>query len=679
MGKKPFINKKEARHFQVVHRSQRDPKFHSDDATPYVLKPIVPSPNLLKKGGADHTQDDNDDLPEDVIDRGEYDDSDEYYSDEDYSDYSDEEHHEGQHQGEDGGNGVFDDLTDDEQGTPSSSDAKTVRTSRPPEQGADDDMEDSRAGRAALFGIFFDDREYDYLQHLKPMGAPGSVFMAAPERKQPQSSRTRGIKFHEDLPADAQASKTELDLDPLAMVSADGGIGLGVDLPEDLREVLYALEDDAYVEDDDRYFDNLAKEDLDEDLAELVLQAEEKKRKEDELPDVIDWTMAAKVRGMNLGGGAGSSDGEFEGSDSEDETEVSEEVLALRARNASKRKRINLNDDLESMSSMSSSILSRTSHLELLDDRFDQVERQYDDEELGAIEVEAPPEFSKEQAEYVESLLDEFLHKTHVTSHNTPYENLRVQGGGVGQYDVIREMMRTDEEGNPLPKIDLSKYAMEEVKPVDDADMPKLHIIEDKYENKWDCESIISTYSNLENHPTVISERGRARRKREQKAAAEAAAAAAAASSASGKADSSSSPSSPAPSTPASDPTSVKDLVAADLAALANAPQIQLSSRTGLPKSALARSALAQQNDARSDEDSDEESEEEMVEVVNLGVARSKFEDRDEKRARKQAIKEAKREKRAAKKGLKQAFKDEAIKQQKEAVVRKNQAKSVLL
>jgi protein LTV1 len=46
--KKAFINKREATHFQVVHRSQRDPEYYNDEATPYVLKPMVPSKNMLK-------------------------------------------------------------------------------------------------------------------------------------------------------------------------------------------------------------------------------------------------------------------------------------------------------------------------------------------------------------------------------------------------------------------------------------------------------------------------------------------------------------------------------------------------------------------------------------------------------------------------------------------------------
>lgn len=35
--KKPFIDRKTAKHYYVVHRSQQDPRYHEDDASKYVL------------------------------------------------------------------------------------------------------------------------------------------------------------------------------------------------------------------------------------------------------------------------------------------------------------------------------------------------------------------------------------------------------------------------------------------------------------------------------------------------------------------------------------------------------------------------------------------------------------------------------------------------------------------
>jgi protein LTV1 len=47
MPKKPFINRKDAKHFHVVHRSQKDPLINDEGASQRVLQEFVP-PNILK-------------------------------------------------------------------------------------------------------------------------------------------------------------------------------------------------------------------------------------------------------------------------------------------------------------------------------------------------------------------------------------------------------------------------------------------------------------------------------------------------------------------------------------------------------------------------------------------------------------------------------------------------------
>lgn len=42
MGKKPFIDRKEAKHYHVVHRSQRDPLINDSDAGERVLREYIP-------------------------------------------------------------------------------------------------------------------------------------------------------------------------------------------------------------------------------------------------------------------------------------------------------------------------------------------------------------------------------------------------------------------------------------------------------------------------------------------------------------------------------------------------------------------------------------------------------------------------------------------------------------
>jgi protein LTV1 len=50
MGKQQFINRQDSSHFQLVHRSQRDPLISDSAASSLVLKPILPSKNLVRRG-----------------------------------------------------------------------------------------------------------------------------------------------------------------------------------------------------------------------------------------------------------------------------------------------------------------------------------------------------------------------------------------------------------------------------------------------------------------------------------------------------------------------------------------------------------------------------------------------------------------------------------------------------
>lgn len=84
------------------------------------------------------------------------------------------------------------------------------------------------SGKAALYGISFDDSKYDYMQHLKPIGQnPNAVFIPAKiDRNNKQYLR------HQQNIEDAIS-------------------GFKPDLNPDLREVLEALENEAYVVNDD--------------------------------------------------------------------------------------------------------------------------------------------------------------------------------------------------------------------------------------------------------------------------------------------------------------------------------------------------------------------------------------------------------------------------------------------
>jgi protein LTV1 len=132
-------------------------------------------------------------------------------------------------------------------------------------------MSFSRVGQAALYGVFYDDSEYDYTQHLKPIGATDAVFMEAPGKKEKPKRLDDSSMFKDndedrpqknpnlfELPADVLPSNVEM---PVGVMNQNTGLenGLQPDMDPRLREILEALSDEEYVENDlgDDFFEEL--------------------------------------------------------------------------------------------------------------------------------------------------------------------------------------------------------------------------------------------------------------------------------------------------------------------------------------------------------------------------------------------------------------------------------------
>jgi Low temperature viability protein len=67
----------------------------------------------------------------------------------------------------------------------------------------DIDVENIREneGEAAEYGIFFDDTEYDYMQHLRTVGeTPDAVLLEAPSQKDKEKGKSKEIVFGEKVP-----------------------------------------------------------------------------------------------------------------------------------------------------------------------------------------------------------------------------------------------------------------------------------------------------------------------------------------------------------------------------------------------------------------------------------------------------------------------------------------------
>lgn len=138
----------------------------------------------------------------------------------------------------------------------------------------------SNEGQAAEQGVFYDDTRYDYMQHMRELGASReATWIDAPSKDKKEKGKQRLEDALQNLNVsgdDAQsvsvASTRQSVLPEDAMGSEyvmkrtyqdqqdvpDAIAGFNPDMDPRLREVLEALEDDAYVDDEDDIFADLA-------------------------------------------------------------------------------------------------------------------------------------------------------------------------------------------------------------------------------------------------------------------------------------------------------------------------------------------------------------------------------------------------------------------------------------
>jgi protein LTV1 len=137
-------------------------------------------------------------------------------------------------------------------------------------------------GEAAEYGIFFDDTEYDYMQHMRDIGGNGSgesYFIEALKKEKGKGkvkledalrdvrlddtrseigerNDGKGLLDEDILPSKELRRTTYQDQQDIPDTLA----GFQPDMDPRLREVLEALEDEAYIDDEEDLFGELAKE-----------------------------------------------------------------------------------------------------------------------------------------------------------------------------------------------------------------------------------------------------------------------------------------------------------------------------------------------------------------------------------------------------------------------------------
>lgn len=125
--------------------------------------------------------------------------------------------------------------------------------------------------------------------------------------------------------------------------------------------------------------------------------------------------------------------------------------------------------------SMSSSVIRRNEQLTLLDDRFEKFYENYDEPEIGALDMEE----IEGHVEMSGDLLNQCMTELKRDVNDLPYDK---------KWDEKRIKKLLEEES--------SEEEMVEVE-VTEEEMP---------DKKWDCESVLSLNSNAYNHPKLISE-----------------------------------------------------------------------------------------------------------------------------------------------------------------------------
>lgn len=321
-------------------------------------------------------------------------------------------------------------------------------------------------GMAAQYGIFYDDSKYDYMQHLRPMGK-GDMYIEKKEEK-PQGKRIEDLFDQTQLPQEKERPRGFIPRNDIYELIPQEIRGFQPDMDPRLREVLEALEDEAYVEEesgdvfedllksgeaeDDDFYDEWDDEfDYEQDEFDYDKNYDEDQEFEDlyndgEAPEGFDPEAAAAA--ANAAGGdwqrdfaqfkrnAKNKDNDWDSDDEfdedgnvvEEEEEEEEDQLGelptFKKQNKTKQRKKKGAMTDTSLFSMLSLALFRTEGLAMLDDRFEVLNKKYDDEEPE----EYTEEFNMEnERDDLESMLDEFL------------DNYELDTGG-------RKLVKKDEE-----------------------------------------------------------------------------------------------------------------------------------------------------------------------------------------------------------------------------------------
>ncbi|XP_063297283.1 protein LTV1 homolog [Pelobates fuscus] len=317
---------------------------------------------------------------------------------------------------------------------------------------------DKRKEEQRNFGVFFDD-DYNYLQHLKEVG-PGELVPSDVGQSQRQIIVTEDGEEEAEvehipapsinLPSSVFASEFEEDIGLLNKAAPVGGLRLDLD-----PDIVAGLDDDFDFDDPENQLDD-----------DFIIQANDPSSNE-------TWR---------------KHEGEWEDVDSEEEDDdsqegdfdsdgpVSDEEGGGESGNT--KEFFFMNEETKSRFtdySISSSVIKRNDQLTLLDERFEKFYEQFDDDEIGALDNAELEGFIRSDSNRLQDVIEDYYKQK------------------------AKECVKLDDR-TPREGMDMIIEEVEE----DNEEMETV-VVEEPGE-KWDCESFLSTYSNLYNHPQMIKE-----------------------------------------------------------------------------------------------------------------------------------------------------------------------------
>lgn len=288
-------------------------------------------------------------------------------------------------------------------------------------------------GEAAEYGVYFDDTEYDYMQHMRDLGGSGggeAYFVEAKVKGKGKGKTSLEDALREAslddgrsdaaIPSDKQQQLLDEDVLPSKNLRRqtyqdqqdvpDALAGLQPDMDPRLREVLEALEDEAYVDDEEDVFGELAKNGEEVSLEEFedmeffgdgVVGEDEGWESDDTEKPSREYKcdlMPSAPSGENIppSDGPDHGDGDWMKEFSKFKlaekskkvtpklatSELQSSIMTGTSMTSNRRKKRKGAMTSSTGYSMTSSSLVRTEGLTLLDSRFDKIEEQYAEDDL---------------------------------------------------------------------------------------------------------------------------------------------------------------------------------------------------------------------------------------------------------------------------------------------------------